>query len=77
MTIIQLNNAQAAAALHAHLQAQGDLSVEEVAPDRLRVSLLGSYHQDAMRLELLLRIRAWQAAEHARGNTVTAQLADS
>jgi hypothetical protein len=31
------------------------------------LSLLGSYASDAMRIELYLRVRAWEAAQRSRG----------
>jgi hypothetical protein len=40
------------------------------------VSLLGSYREDAMRLALYLRLRAWEAGQRARGNDVRLDLAD-
>ena len=67
MTIIRFDDAEAAAALFRHLRGQQDLAVEWAAPNRLRVSVLGSYSDEAMRLELTLRLRAWQEAERARG----------
>jgi hypothetical protein len=31
------------------------------------LSLLGSYASDAMRMELYLRVRAWEAAQRSKG----------
>jgi len=42
------------------LRARIDAVVTEVADDELEVSLLGSYAGGPMRMELELRIRAWQ-----------------
>jgi len=45
------------------LRARVDAIVDRVAEDELEVSLLGSYTQRAMRLELFRRIRAWNARQ--------------
>jgi hypothetical protein len=44
-----------------HLNAQIDAVVDVVGEDELEASLLGSYGLDAMRMELYLRIRTWEA----------------
>jgi hypothetical protein len=49
------------------LVARGDCLAEVTGPNRLTVSVLGSYNSDALELEVELRIRAWQAAQSARG----------
>jgi hypothetical protein len=76
VTIVRIDNDEATELLLAHLREQGDLSVERAGPGRLRVSILGSYAADAMKLELYLRLRAWEAAERARGNDVRLELED-
>ena len=76
MTMIRLNNDEAAELLAEHLRGQDDIAVERVAPGRIRVSVLGSFGTEAMRLELFLRLRAWEAAERARGNDVSVELDD-
>jgi hypothetical protein len=76
LTILRVSSGDAAQLLLTHLQEQGDLAVELLGPDRLRVSVLGSYGADAMRLQLFLRLRAWEAAERARGNDVRVELDD-
>ena len=52
------------------------MAVELSGPNEVRVSLLGSYRDDAMRLELYLRLRAWEAAQRANGSEVRLELAD-
>jgi len=52
------------------LQSTPDVVVDVVADDEVEVSLLGSYALDAMRMELYLRVRAWEAARAARGVAV-------
>ncbi|HET7354714.1 MAG TPA: hypothetical protein VFJ11_11800 [Gaiellaceae bacterium] len=41
--------------------------VEQLSDDEIEVTLLGSYQEDALRMELYLRLRAWEAAHHASG----------
>jgi hypothetical protein len=74
MAIIQVNNPDAAASLLAHFGTQEDLWAEQVGPETVRASVLGSYSFEAMNVELVLRLRAWEAAERARGNVVTADV---
>jgi hypothetical protein len=44
------------------LRSRPDVIVDVVDHDEVEVSLVGSYALDAMRMELYLRIRAWEAA---------------
>ena len=52
------------------LQSTPDVVVDVVADDEVEVSLLGSYALDAMRMEMYLWVRAWEAARAARGVAV-------
>jgi len=56
------------------LQAGTDVVAETVSADEVEVSLIGSYGLDAMRMELYLRLRAWEAARNSRG--ASAELVD-
>jgi hypothetical protein len=56
------------------LTERHDCLAEAVGSDRVVVSLLGSFHTDAMRMEAELRIRAWQAAQRSRGVHVDVEL---
>jgi hypothetical protein len=47
------------------LRSRPDVIVDVVDDDEVEVSLVGSYALDAMRMELYLRIRAWEAARRA------------
>ena len=76
MTIIRLNSGEAAELLAAHLHEQDDLAVELAQNGEIRVNVLGSYGAEAMRLELFLRMRAWEASQRAKGNDVRIELAD-
>lgn len=60
--------------LLAYLHAGTDAVAEAVSTDEVEVSLVGSYGLDAMRMELYLRLRAWEAARHSRG--ASAELVD-
>ena len=52
------------------LQSTPDVVVDVVGDREVEVSLLGSYALDAMRMELYLRVRAWEAARASRGVAV-------
>jgi hypothetical protein len=47
------------------LEETPDVVADVVGDDEVEVSLVGSYAVDAMRMELYLRIRAWEAARNA------------
>jgi hypothetical protein len=49
------------------LRARVDVVAEQTGEDEVEISLLGSYAQDAMRMELFLRVRAWEAGKRASG----------
>ena len=53
--------------LLADLTSRTDVVAAIVAPDKLEISILGSYNGDAMHLATVLRIRAWEAAQRSRG----------
>jgi hypothetical protein len=52
------------------LQSSTDVVARAVSNDEVDVSLIGSYAHDAMRMELYLRIRAWESARSSRGASV-------
>jgi hypothetical protein len=74
MTTIRLNSAFAAELLLAHLRERPDIAAEIIGPNTLSVSVLGSYRDDALQMELRLRLRAWEEAARAKGLDVSAQL---
>lgn len=47
------------------LRREVDAAIVNVSEDEIEVSLLGSYSHDAMRMELYLRLRAWEASHGA------------
>jgi len=49
------------------LQTRTDAVVTEIGDDEVEAMLLGSYATDALRMELYLRIRAWEAAHGGVG----------
>jgi hypothetical protein len=49
------------------LRSRLDVVAEEVSDDEVEVSLVGSYNSDAMRMELYLRVRAWEAGRRSAG----------
>jgi hypothetical protein len=59
---IRLTQPDALDSLMEFLKSRPDAIVEQIDDDELEVSLLGSYNHDAMRLQLYLRVRAWEAA---------------
>jgi hypothetical protein len=52
------------------LQSSRDVVAHRVSEDEADISLIGSYAVDAMRMELELRIRAWESARSSRGASV-------
>lgn len=74
MTIIRLNSALAAELLFAYLRERPDIAAEITGPNTLSVSVVGSYRDDAVQMELALRLRAWEEAARAKGLDVSAQV---
>ena len=74
MTIVRTNSSAATELLLAYLSAATDIAVEAIDAREVRVSLLGSYREDAMRLALYLRLRAWEAGQRADGVDVKLEL---
>jgi hypothetical protein len=67
MTTIRLSNPFLVADLCEQLRSHSDCVAEIKGRDTIEVTLLGSYNQDALRMEAELRVRAWEAAQRARG----------
>jgi hypothetical protein len=64
---IRLSSADLMGELVRFLRAEPSAVVEQVSDDEVEISLLGSYQEDALRMELYLRLRAWEAAHRASG----------
>jgi hypothetical protein len=67
---IRVSSAAVLEELLEYLESEPDAVVQAVADDEVEVSLLGSYETGAMRMELYLRLRAWEAARRASGAVV-------
>ena len=74
MTIVRTNSDAATRLLLAYLSAVTDIAAEPVGAREIRVSLLGSYREDAMLLALYLRLPAWEAGQRADGVDVKLEL---
>ena len=74
MPTIRLNDPSLVDDLLADLRKRGDILAEEVGPGAVRVSVLGSYSADGMRVAIYLHVRAWEAAQRARGIDVRVEL---
>jgi len=60
--------------LIADLRSRADLVVAPINENTVEVSLIGSYSDDAMRLVIDLRVRAWEAAQRAAGRAIHVEL---
>lgn len=67
---IRVASAEVLEELLEYLESEPDAVVQAVGDDEVEVSLLGSYETGAMRMELYLRLRAWEAARRASGAVV-------
>lgn len=56
--------------LLAFLAMDPDAVFERLSEDEVEVQLVGSYNEDALRMELELRLRAWEAAHGAQDVSV-------
>jgi hypothetical protein len=74
MPIIRISDPSLLELLLADLRARPEVVAQAVAKDRIRVGILGSYNASSMRLAVLLRIRAWEAAQRSRGRDVEVDL---
>ncbi|MFL5963938.1 MAG: hypothetical protein ACJ757_13710 [Gaiellaceae bacterium] len=67
MPVVRVSDPALLPDLVEELKERADCIAETIGPDRLAVNVLGSYRGEAMRMEVELRIRAWQAAQRSRG----------
>jgi hypothetical protein len=74
MPTIKVNQPFLVEALVEDLRSRFDAVVERTSSTTILVNILGSYNADAMRVETLLRIRAWEAAQRSRGIDITVEL---
>jgi len=74
MPTIRLNDPALADDLLVELRSHGDILAEEIGPGSIRVSVLGSYSAEGMRVAIYLHVRAWEAAQRAKGIDVRVEL---
>jgi hypothetical protein len=69
---IRLNDPALVPDLLETLESRPDVVAHVIDAERgeMEISLLGSLNFDAMRMELYLRVRAWEAARSGRGAAV-------
>jgi hypothetical protein len=74
MALVRISDPALLATLVADLNARADVVATVIGDDLINVSILGSYNGDALRVATYLRIRAWEAAQHARGSDVRVEI---
>lgn len=74
MPLFRLSDPTLLPELISELAARPDIVLEVVGKDTILVNILGSYNSDALRMAAELRVRAWQAAQRARGVGVEVEL---
>jgi hypothetical protein len=74
MTRVRIRQADFLGVLVDDLRQRSDVVVAVTGPNTLEVSLLGSYHAEAMGLAVELRLRAWEAAQRAQGREVRLEI---
>lgn len=74
MALVRISDSNLLAELVADLNERADVVATVVGDDLVNVSILGSYSGDALRVATYLRIRAWEAAQHARGHDVRVEI---
>jgi hypothetical protein len=74
MPLFRLSDPALLPELVADLAARPDMVLEVMTEDTILVNILGSYNTAALRMATELRIRAWQAAQSARGVGVEVDL---
>ena len=67
---VRIDSADRLEELKAFLVTEAHVAVQQLSPEELEVSLFGSYSRDAMRAELYLRLRAWEADARGSGARV-------
>lgn len=67
---VRINNPSELDELIEFLRAAPNAIIERLSNHEVEVSLLGSYAADAMRMQLYLQLRAWEASRRAAGTRV-------
>jgi hypothetical protein len=58
------------------LRSRMDVIAEVIDDNCILVTILGSYGLEGMRLAIYLRVRAWEAAQRAKGIDVRVELVE-
>ncbi len=74
VTTIRISESTLLPVLLADIQSRPDLVADVLTDDTIRVSILGSYNQEALRMATFLRVRAWETAQRAQGIDVTVEV---
>lgn len=74
MTKVRISDPELLHTIVEDLRERPDIVVGIVGPNTVEVSLMGSYNLEAMNLAIYLRIRAWEATQHARGRDIRVEL---
>ena len=67
MTTIRISQPMLLPLLLADIQLRADIVANVVSADAIRISILGSYNAESLRMATFLRVRAWEAAQRALG----------
>ena len=76
MPEIKISDPSRAEELVRDLRQRTDVLAEIVGDGRVRVHIIGSYGQRGERLAVYLQLRAWEAAQRARGSEVSVEIVD-
>jgi hypothetical protein len=74
MTLVRISDSRMLSTLAADLAERPDVVATVVSRHSIRVSILGSYNRDALRIATYLRIRAWEDAQRSRGKDVRVEI---
>jgi hypothetical protein len=74
MTTIRISEVTLLPELLADIRSRRDLVADVIGVDTIRVSILGSYNRDALRMATFLRVRAWETAQRSRGVDVSVEV---
>lgn len=76
MTLVRISEGSLLQLLCADMMDSGDVIVEIIDDNTVELDLLGSYGTDEMTVAVGLRLRAWEAAQRARGVAVSLDILD-
>jgi hypothetical protein len=67
---VRLSDPRLVPELLEYLESTPDVVANPVGDGEVEISVVGSFALDAMRMEIYLRVRAWEAAVRTRGESV-------